>query len=453
MGHIGKYLLNKRTLVLMTSQFLFLVAFNFLNIGSVYKFIAFAILIPLYLLFINRLPEQQKTDSQLMLMTILIYAIFTSLSPLMNEQGNIMYHVIGALGILSFYVIGTSLRVTKAITLNGLLKILLLGVGLLTFIGFTYTVFRYLPFYRLLFQQLVIYVDGEVYLVSSEAKWLFGLAFKEVNPLYVGMYGVSLVSLLFPLVFIPFRSLGKKDIWWLSLGGLGLSVMIFFPLLEMLIFIIPLGIVVAIIKFYPIMVRYKKMLLGLKIASLSLLFILVTLFFLDTWNLFSIQSLIAGIPGLRSIYSFHLIERYQSVLRSSFQYPFGGFAPIFVGNQLVATTYSIFFDTLHQGGIFAFFGLVFFMMFSFLGIIEYVRLNKNISSYLTISFLSGFFFYVTFSYILFPFVRETERYVPIVFIEEPLFIVSIVLLGYLMVDPFGGFAKKKKLSSKSRLGK
>jgi hypothetical protein len=444
MEHIGKYLLKRKTLVLMTSQFLFLVAFNFLNIASVYKFMGFVILVPLYFLFINRLPEQQKTDSQLMLMTILIYVIFTSLSPLMNEQGNIIYHVIGALGLLGFYMIGTSLRITQSMTLNGLLKILLLGVGLLTLVGFMYTLFRYLPFYRLIFQQLVIYVDGEVYVVSNEAKWLFGFVFKEVNPLYVGMYGVSLTSLLFPLVFIPLRSIGKKDIWWLGLGILGLSIMIFYPLIEMLIFILPMAIIVMVIKFYPIIMTYKKLMLGLKIGLLSILFLLVFVFFLDTWNIFSIQSFIARIPGVRTIYSFHLIERYQSVLRSSLQYPFGGYAPIFLGNQIVVTTYSIFFDTLHQSGIFAFFGLIFFMLFSSLGIIHYVRLNKNLSSYLMMSFLSGFFFYVTFSYMLYPFVRETERNMSMVFIEEPLLIVSVVLIGYLMVDPFGGLANKKK---------
>ncbi|MEN9819733.1 MAG: hypothetical protein RL379_511, partial [Bacillota bacterium] len=149
---------------------------------------------------------------------------------------------------------------------------------------------------------------------------------------------------------------------------------------------------------------------------------------------------------LERILDFPLIEGYQIVLRSMFENPFGGFAPIIINGQYQTSTYSMIFDTLHQGGIFALVGLLLIGTFFINQLIEFGK-NKQIDSSLKVSFILfivAFMLYQTFATQLNPFVRELERTTPRLMFDEPLWLVMFFLMGTIMIDPFVGFLKIEK---------
>jgi hypothetical protein len=161
---------------------------------------------------------------------------------------------------------------------------------------------------------------------------------------------------------------------------------------------------------------------------------------------------------LARILDFPLIEGYQSVLRNMFDYPFGGFAPIIINGQYRTTTYSMVFDTLHQGGIFAFVGLILVGVFYFNQLLQFSQ-NKQVENGLKkaiILVIIAFILYQTFSTQLYPWVRELERGTPRLMFDEPLWIMMFFLMGALMMDPFVGLLKidkKMKVESAKRLSK
>jgi hypothetical protein len=218
--------------------------------------------------------------------------------------------------------------------------------------------------------------------------------------------------------------------------------------------VIIIGMLATLIWLYPFLRKlsatYSRYVKPVLFLGFVLIATLVVLFFVEAYDVFGLGTLVKQISPLRTLLDFPLIEGYQEVLRSFFTYPFGGFAPILVSGRYLISTQSFVFDTLHQAGIFATFGLLVIGIFFIIQLIEFSKNTKvSVSMRMTLVWLVAVFMvYQTFQTQLYPFVREDLRLVPRLMLDEPLWMMMILLLGTIMIDPFVGWLKLEKTQGK-----
>ncbi|MGA0096979.1 MAG: hypothetical protein ACO3H6_00155 [Bacilli bacterium] len=445
MEHIGK--VNVPSLYpLIIFQFLFLISFQAFNLPFVYGLMVIVLVTALWLTGHKSLSEDSKTDLGLMVIAILLFTLFLSLSPFYLETSTWLRSALIAVSFPAFYMLGFWLVRVQSFSIEKLMSILVIGLSLFVLINVLYTVYRYGPWYQWLYAGQVIYVNGEVYTVSEEVKWLMGLQFVEVKASYMDVYLTILLMPFFAHLKTIFQGIRwQKDAWWMLSGVTGFLGVILLPTMFPFIIsgLISLG-------FYGLnlwptwMKRHQKIRLIALWTSVSVLAFMVVLFFIDTYNLFNLRPVLTSIYPLNRILDFPLVEGYQSVLRSLPQYPFGGFAPILVNGRYVLSTQSIVFDTLHQAGLFAFAGLVLIAVF-FINQLRVFDQQGSIAipvKMTLIMIVVVFMFQQTFFLHTFPYVREALRNRPRLMHEEPLWQLMFMLMGMIMVDPLTGMMKK-----------
>ncbi len=450
----------QKLIPLLITQMLVLVGFQFLGIPSVYLLMGLVAGLLLFIFNYRQLSDNQRTDLGLMLTSMTIFTLFMGLSPLYLESGSWLRNALVSLGFSGVYVLGFFAVKYYRLSYASILKPILFGLAAFVGINLLYTLYRYLPFYRWLFAGQVIYVDGEVYAVTEEVKWLLGLQFVAFKIEYMEFY---LTLLCMPLLAHA-RLLSKpKDIlkqwkthlWWIFPSFVAVLGILLLPTFIPLIIAILIGIAWWIIVSIPTWWKQKPSLVKpIFYGVLSLVGLMVLLFFIEAFDPFSLGTLVKQFGPLERILDFPIIEGYQIVLRSMFDNPFGGFAPIIINGQYQTTTYSMIFDTLHQGGIFALVGLIIIGIFYFNQLIEFAK-EKQIEHGIKVTLMlliSTFMLYQTFSTQLYPFVRELERGTPRLMVDEPLWIVMFFLMGTLMIDPFVGLLSidKKTKVKKTR---
>ena len=448
MARTGNVIKQSNPYLFLLTQGLFVVAFQFLGIPSVYLLIALALGIFFLVKDYRSLDDHQRNDLGVMVTSLTLFTLFLSISPLYLESGSWLRNGLLSLGFAATYFLGFLLVKKYHITFEIIIKTLLLGLSLFVLVNVLYTLYRYLPFYRWIFAGQVIYVNGEVYVVSEEVKWLIGLQFKEVNVSYLSFYLTLLLtpwlSQIHTLKTFRFND-WRRHGWWLLPTLVGLIGVIFLPVFLPLFISLTLGLLMwsfprlmVLIKTYPRL--FKLITYGTFVFISSM----VVLFFIDAFDVLGLGTLMKQWSPLQRILDFPRIESYQSVLRSVINYPFGGFAPIIVQGQYLTSTSSFLFDTLHQGGIFALFGLIMIGVFFTNQLIHFSRQdNVNLSMRLTLILLvSMFMVYQTFQTHLYPFVREDIRLVARLMLDEPLWIMMFFLMGTIMKDPFKSIQKK-----------
>ncbi|MEY3431539.1 MAG: hypothetical protein RIS53_437 [Bacillota bacterium] len=456
MARIGKKDLGQngrqKLLSLWIMQMLGLVGFQFLGIPSVYLLIGLTLGLIFLIYHYAKLSDHQKTDLGLMLTSMMIFTIFMGISPLYLESGSWLRNGLLALGFSGVYLSGFFAVKYYHLSYASIFKPILFGLTALVAINLFYTLYRYLPFYRFFFAGQVIYVDGEVYLVSEEVKWLIGLEFVAFKVAYMEFY-LTLLSM--PLLAHARFLLKPKELfqqwrqhlWWMFPSFVSLLGMIFLPTVIPLVVWLLIALSSWIMGRLPTWWQKKANLIRpIVYSAITFVGFMVVLFFIDAFDVLGLGTLVKQFAPLERILDFPIIEGYQSVLRSMLDHPFGGFAPIIVNGQYRTTTYSMVFDTLHQGGIFAFVGLILIGVFYFNQLLQFSQ-EKQVENGLkmTIIFvIVAFILYQTFSTQLYPWVRELERGTPRLMFDEPLWLVMFFLMGTLMTDPFVGFLNLDK---------
>ncbi len=442
---------------ILITQILALVGFQFLGIPSVYLLIALGLGLFLFVLHYAKLSDNQRTDIGLMLTSMTIFTLFMGISPLYLESGTWLRNGLLSVGFSGVYLLGFFAVKYYRLSYGAILKPILLGLAAFVGINLLYTLYRYFPFYRLLFAGQVIYVDGEVYAVTEEVKWLIGLQFFEFKIAYMEFYLTLLAMPLlanFALLLKP-QTLIKQwqqHLWWMIPSLVAMLGVLLLPTLVPLMVTALIGLGWWLIVNLPTWWQENpKLVRPIFYGLLSFMGLMVILFFIDAYDVLGFGTLVKQFGPLERILDFPLIEGYQIVLRSMFDNPFGGFAPIIINGQYQTTTYSMVFDTLHQGGIFALVGLLLIGTFYLNQIIEFSK-DGQIESSLkktVILFIIGFILYQTFNTQLYPFVRELERSTPRLMFDEPLWLVMFFLMGTMMIDPFVGFLKMDKPNQKT----
>lgn len=229
MEHIGK--VNVPSLYpLIIFQFLFLISFQAFNLPFVYGLMVIVLVTALWLTGHKSLSEDSKTDLGLMVIAILLFTLFLSLSPFYLETSTWLRSALIAVSFPAFYMLGFWLVRVQSFSIEKLMSILVIGLSLFVLINVLYTVYRYGPWYQWLYAGQVIYVNGEVYTVSEEVKWLMGLQFVEVKASYMDVYLTILLMPFFAHLKTIFQGIRwQKDAWWMLSGVTGFLGVILLP--------------------------------------------------------------------------------------------------------------------------------------------------------------------------------------------------------------------------------
>jgi len=441
MARTGRDFFSKKTWSqlspLIGLQLLWLISFQFLGLHTVYSLMVLAFALIMFFWIRHRLSEQQKIELQLQATVITMFTLSLGLSPLYLESGTVLRFALLAFSLPAAFTLGYLVINIFKLDREKLFYWMMHGFSLYVLVNIVLTIFYYAPFYRFLYVGQVIYVNGEVYSVIQEVKWLIGLRVVEIDVMYMNFYLTLLWMPAVAHILKRFmRQPLKQNHWWMlptivaSLGVLLLPTWL--PLILALLF----GLLGWVILLWPRWSqRYPKFTSRLLKTGFSFIAIMVGLFLIDTVNLFGIASWIKQFRPFSIVLDYRTIEAYQSVLRTFPTYLFGGFAPIIVQGQYLVSTQSLVFDALHQGGIFAFTGLVLMGYFFIRHVIGFGKQVKRSSEMALILVLVAFMFWQTFMTQLYPYIREENVWTSRLIFDEPLWLLLMFFMGTMVIIP------------------
>lgn len=414
-------------------EVLLFTSLNLANYGVIYRYLAFFLSLALlpFPLLANK--QNDWLDFIGLACPLFIFGLFMVLSTLYSVYlesfvGNLAI----LLGLLSFLFMGYALSKNKDFQIEKALMAIFGGLAVLLGISLCITMYRYAPFYVVTYAGKVIYYDGEVYNLSEEAKWLYAFTIKEVNLDHFGLYSVVVSSVFGGLLFSKPKQKNKMDLFWLAIGGVGLMSIVLLPNVAALPYLIAPLAIMLIIRFYP---RGPK---ALKYGSyviyglFGVLALCIVLFAINAFGNASIQSFFSNNILLNKLVNNSHVLPWTYVFSHCFEYPFGGLYDIYISGTIVESTKSFLFDTLYQGGLFSFIGLIIFITVAFFSLIRYFRKSqdKPIIKGLIISFIISFFIYAMFDYQYVQMVHELDLKYKSPFASDLLLLLVVFLIGY-----------------------
>ncbi len=441
MARTGRDFFSKKTWSrlgpLMGLQLLWLISFQFLGLHTVYSLLVLAITLFVLVLMRHRLSENQKIELQLQATVILMFSLSLGLSPLYLETGTILRHTLLAFSLPAAFGLGYISMTIFKLDRSKLFRWMMHGLSLYILINLSFTLYYYAPFYRFLYAGQVIYVNGEVYPVIQEVKWLIGLRVVAIDVAYMNFY---LTILSMPMVAYVINQMTVKtlhhDRVWIFPTIVASIGVIFLPTWMPLILALLFGLSGWVIVRLPIWHKQNpKLFSSVYVIGLSFFVVMISLFFIDTFDLFGMATWIKQFRPLRILLDYRTIESYQSVLRSLPTHLFGGFAPIIVQGKYLVSTQSLVFDALHQGGVFAFLGLVLMGYFFIRHVIGFGKQVKRLSEMTLIFVVLAFMILQTFMTQLYPYVREESVWTPRLIFDEPLWLLLMFFMGTMVIIP------------------
>ena len=414
-------------------EVLLFVALNLANYGIIYRYLGFFLALALlpFPLLVNK--QNDWLDFIGLVAPLFVFGLFMVLSPLYRLLEDALGNIAIVLGLISFVTMGYSLSKNPDFKIEKALLALFIGLAVLLGISFLITMYRYAPFYVLNYADKVIYYDGEVYYLAEEAKWLYAFSIKEVNLDHFGLYSVVAASALGGLLFVPRKTKTQEYLPWLLVGVLGVLTIALLPNLNVIKYLlVPLALV-AIIRFYPRKPLALKILKIVLYVLGGIAFVAVILFVMKAFGGGAIQTFFANNAILNKIYNNSRVYSFTYVLGQSIEYPFGGLYDIYNSSvSIVETTNSFVFDALYQGGFFAFFGILGFLLVSILSLVRYYKESKDspVVKGLIISFVTAYFFYSAFNYQYVQMVHEHDLVYKSPFASDLLLLLAVFLIGY-----------------------
>jgi hypothetical protein len=420
-------------LAFLVIELLLFTSLNLANYGILFRYLSIvlaAALIPITMLKYRQ--EDWLNVALAFILPLFAYGAFMAFSPLYSILQSIVDNIAMVLSLIAFLLIGISMAHNEEFQIQKGLSAIVGGLAVLLVIGLVYTMWRYTFFYVLRYQGMNLYFDGEAYLVSNEAKWLFGFEFHEVKLAYFSNYGIFLAPLLLGLLFVRFKHLKKLDLVWIVSGAIGLISLLLLPDFGALKFVIPAVLIAVAVRFLPPNPITKKIVFYGLIAG-GVLFSLAAIFLLlYAFEVPFAVNLVTNNAIFNRVFGNSVVQGYAEVIQAAIDHPFGGLHSVIVNASFIETTRSAFFDTLYQGGILATFGYLAFMVFSGVHLVRYYRRShdpRHIKMML-ILFVATHVFTTLFRYEYAPFVRENQRLYKIPFFSDLVTLLDVFLVGY-----------------------
>ncbi|MFA5235332.1 MAG: hypothetical protein WC399_00550 [Bacilli bacterium] len=420
-------------LAFLVIELLIFTSLNLANYGILFRYLSIilvAALIPITMLKYRQ--EDWLNVALAFVLPLAAYGAFMAFSPLYLVLQTVVDDIVMLLSLVAFLLIGVSMAQNEEFKIEKGLAAIVGGLAVLLAIGLVYTIWRYTFFYVLRFDGMNLYYDGEAYLISNEAKWLFGFEFHEVKLAFFANYGIFLSPLLLGLLFVDFKHLKKLDFVWIAAGALGVLSLLLLPDFGAFKFVIPAVIIAAAVRFLPNNPLTKKVIFYGSVVA-GVLFSLAALFLLlYAFEVPFAANLVTNNAIFNRVFGNSIVQGYAEVIQASIQHPFGGLHSVIVNANFIESTRSSFFDTLYQGGIVATLGYLAFMVCAGIYLVRYYRQSQDPRhiKIILILFVATHVFTSLFRYEYAPFVRENQRIYKIPFFSDLLTLLDVFLVGY-----------------------
>ena len=436
--------------------FLGLVAFDFGGSKYTYIFSALGLLITIGLLGLLSL-KIDKNDKKALLyygLPLIFFAVFSSFSFfwISNSLSSISTSSINLFGILSFFAIGYLSKNVKYVSLKGILIAIVIGFSLLALISLIASLCEYGPFYVIRYKDALYYQDAVGYTISNEYTILFGFRLAAVSLRYGLQYAFLSAACLSGLFFVSYKE-DKALFLTLAIGGgIGLVALILVPYVTGLIFLIPVYLLAALLRFVKFpqnTPKWEKIVAwaGLGVGSILLLIVFINgikdisalnkgalgRLFNNSRYLLPINQMLQGMfwtetnTGSGAVIAFNLGGLFG--MNSSAQGIWEGtnFLPgFFIKNRIFE------FNALYEGGLVAFIALLVFLVFAVISLRKYLHVEEKIpvEKIVLVSLLFAFFLYESFESDSAPLVVNGKfvTYVSPIF-QNNIFLIMVLLLG------------------------
>lgn len=351
--------------------------------------------------------------------------------------------LVSILGVASFFMLGVFInkhdyftdRVKSYIPLA-----IFAGIFLLVFISFVGTMFHYGAFYNTIYAGQVNYFAGKPYPISDQAMYLNGFSLITVKRSVLINAAVILTSTFSGFFFLKDAPRFKVALITSIFGVMGLVTVIFVPDFRAIIFMLPALIFALLYRFDQLNKKWFK--ITLMVIGALIVIALIIGFMVIADNA-SVINFLKSNPVTRKIFLNSYVIKYYQIIRDSFntQYLLGipYKTPINkltnVNLDYIYPSGNFFMDVLRETGWLALLAIAVFFVLTVKVVVNYLSKSEDnkFNKAVLVSFLITTFFRYFFYFPLGQYAFEEEywsiNYFPL--IEQPLFIVTMFILGYM----------------------
>lgn len=419
-------------IVFLVIECLALTAFSLADANIIFRYLGFLIsfaLIPFALMFTTK---SEWLSLGLFAIPLVVIAFLTGFSTFSISMGfGLLDNLSVVVGTLAFFFLGFAIRRVKKFKIDIALLSIGAAMALLVFLGLVYSLYRYGPFHASLYEGMVYYYDGRLFVVSEETKWLLGFSFVEISINYVSLFGVMLSTALAALLYISPTKDTRKFIIVAAIGLVGLLSIVTIPNFEALILLIPVLFFALGYRFIKARERVGAVVQYIFFAVLGIAGIALLIALLNAAGISFISNAIAGNAFLNRLFNTNrIMSPINEVLRPMFTA--GGFFgfPLTYIDGLMANTGAFEFEIAKEGGLLAFLALLAFLLLTIFSMVRYSAKSPDqghvkivILSLLIAVLLNGSFLWDTF-----PLIYESDYYFS--FFRSAPYLIVLFLIGY-----------------------
>jgi len=419
-------------IIFLVIECLALTAFSLADANIIFRYLGFLIslaLIPFALMFTSK---REWLSLGLFSIPLVVIAFLTGFSNFTISMGfGFVDNLSVVLGTLAFFFLGFAVRRVKKFNIDIALLAIGAALALLVFLGLVYSLYQYGPFHASLYDGLVYYYDGRLFVVSEETKWLLGFSFIEVSINYVSLFGTMLTTALAALLYISPREEPRKFFLTAAIGLIGLLSIIVIPNIEALILLIPVLLFALGYRFIKAREKVGIILQYVFFAFLGIAGIALLIAVLNAAGVSFLTNMISGNAFLNRLFNTNrIMSPINEVLTKMFTASgFFGF-PITYIEGLLANTGAFAFEIVKEGGFLAFLAMFAFLLLTIFSMVRYSAKSKDngyvkivILSLLIATLLHGSFLWDTF-----PLIYENDYYFS--FFRSAPYLIVLFLIGY-----------------------
>lgn len=419
-------------IIFLVIECLALTAFSLADANIIFRYLGFLIaivLIPFALMFTSK---KEWLSLGLFSLPLIIIAFLTGFSTFTRDMGyGSLDNLSVVLGTLAFFFLGFAVRRVKKFKIDIALLTIGVAMALLVFLSLVYSLYQYGPFHVALYDGLVYYYDGRLFVVSEETKWLLGFSFVEMSTNYVTLFGTMLSTSLAGLLYVSPKNEPRKFYITLAIGLVGLLSIVLLPNLDALYLLIPVLIFALLYRFIRSREKVGVAVQYIFFALLGIAGIVLLITVLNAANISFLSNFIAGNSLLNRLFNTNrFVSPWNEVLKAMLtSQGFFGF-PLTYIDGLVANTGAFEFEIIKEGGFLAFLALIAFILLVIFSMYRYSAKSKD-ASYIKIIILTlliAVFLHGSFLWNTFPLTYTDDYYFS--FFRSAPYLLILFIIGY-----------------------
>lgn len=426
-------------IIFLVIECLALTAFSLADANAIFRYLGFLIalaLLPFALMFTSK---KEWLSLGLFAIPLVVIAFLSGFSTFSSSMGfGLLDNLSVFLGTLAFFFLGFAVRRVKKFKIDIALLVIGAAMALLVFFSLIYSLYQYGPFHVAIYDGLVYYYDGRLFVVSEESKWLLGFSFVEISIDYISLFGAMTSTALAGLLYVSPKKEPRKFALIAAIGAIGLLSIILLPNLNALYLLIPVVVFALLYRFVQAREKWGNVVQYVFFAFLGIAGIVLLVAIINASGSNFVSNLIEGNVLLNRLFNANRFVRpINDVLRMMFTS--GGIFgyPLTYIEGLVANTGAFEFEIIKEGGVLAFLSLLTFIILVIFAVARYSAKSKD-PAYIKVIILStllAVLLNASFLWHTFPLIYQDDLYFS--FFRSAPYLVVLFLIGYTYY-PLGG---------------